>query len=163
MKAVQYVTPIGQEQNVPFDPQIATLRALDQRIHGDLRAENDLPKRSDNAINLRRRVFSRVSSPMSYHFDTDPTTNRSNCPRRERCQKLVSPTQIRKLCGTLTMIGKSCTDYLLVCNARTGRSGAQRSWCSTAVTSSKYWSSQISSYTEERTKFTSTYNTPHKR
>ena len=69
MKAVQYITLVGKEEDEAFGPQIGVLRALDELAHSSVRATTTLPERSETAINLRRRVFTRVCllSPLHPH------------------------------------------------------------------------------------------------
>ena len=58
--AVQYITLVGNEQAAAFDPQIQVIQNLDRYIYGELRGQNGLPPRKQTAINLRRRVFTKV-------------------------------------------------------------------------------------------------------
>ena len=70
--AVQYITLVGNEQAAAFDPQIQVIENLDRYIYGELRGQNRLPPRRQTTINLRRRVFTKVShlalSPSSFSY-----------------------------------------------------------------------------------------------
>ncbi|KAH9829288.1 uncharacterized protein C8Q71DRAFT_863351 [Rhodofomes roseus] len=60
-KAVQFVTLLGHDHPAVFDPQVQTLSAIDDLVFRSLRAPQTPVERKCGVINLRWRVFSRVT------------------------------------------------------------------------------------------------------
>ncbi|TFY60993.1 hypothetical protein EVJ58_g4792 [Rhodofomes roseus] len=60
-KAVQYVMLTGHDQPAAFDPQLQTIGAIDNLVYRSLRMLQAPPERKPGVINLRRRVFTRVT------------------------------------------------------------------------------------------------------